>query len=161
MTTKKKVRLASSSRKNISKERWSSRTASTACSKSNRFRRSLSSTAPEKSRIAPRASRLTISPTLFRRQSPKHRAAPLSKQFRQPRFLITDVACTLISSYRVQGAWFGGAGVSPAVLGRDGDVKIASETPAPPNPALRSKLRGHLSACSNRGKISGLRHRYL
>jgi hypothetical protein len=34
----------------------------------------------------------------------------------------------------VQGARVGGAGVSPAVLRRDGDAKIASGTLAPANP---------------------------
>src|SRR6266705_4732250 len=52
-----------------------------------------------------------------------------------------DEACTLLLPYRVMGAWVGGAGVSPAVLRRDGRAKIASETP--PNPALRSKVSGH------------------
>ena len=54
-----------------------------------------------------------------------------------------DEACTLLLSYRVLGARVGGAGLSPAVLRRDGRAKIASETLAPPNPALRSKVSGH------------------
>src|SRR5258708_20363748 len=74
-----------------------------------------------------------------------------------PGFLSTDEARTLLSSYRVRGAWVGGAGVSPAVLLRDGQAKIASGTLAPPNPALRSKVWGHRSTFSNCRKKCRLR----
>jgi hypothetical protein len=68
-----------------------------------------------------------------------------------------EMSCELCShSNFVQGPLVGGAGVSPAVLRRNGDTKIASGTLAPPNPAARKKVLEHQSDYSNRGEKYGL-----
>src|SRR5260370_31270558 len=64
-------------------------------------------------------------------------------------FLIKRVAWTQPESYFAQGPWFGGAGVSPAVLRRDGSAGIASGTLAPPNPTQRGRVCGCRSTYSN------------